>query len=163
MTPATPEAGASVAPDSSGPAERLAAILRAQAVLFDELAELSRRQRAALLDADVRLLEESTLLAEEIATRFRLLEDERQNVERIRPADQLATESAATAAALTRSREALARLVHEDAVSTSVAARLGDSVDARHAAIASMFGATYLADGTQAALRAPGLSISREG
>ncbi len=130
---------------SPEPARRttaLADLLKAETALFAELAELAGRQRAALLGADEARLQTLAAQAETLATRFRLLEDERARLETPDIAHEPAVERARSTLV-----SALGRLLRESSVSGIVLARLEDTVAARRAAVGGLFGTTYLPDG----------------
>lgn len=136
----------------------MSAILEAQAHLFGELAELAKNQRRALLAADQAALEDMSVRAETLATRFRLLEDERSRLEQEQPQPQ----GSIVDRARERARKALAHLLEEVAVSATVLERWGDTVAARQVAVWSLFGAAYLPTGRIAGAPA-GVRLSAEG
>jgi len=143
---------------SAGSSRRLGAILDGQRELFEELAGLAREFRKALTDADADTL---TLLgdrAETLATQFHLLE-----VERIRLEECLAEPSEHVERARSALLEALRTLLREGAVSGTVLDRLTDTAAARQAAVATLFGSAYLADGRSAPWRVQGAGLSAEG
>ncbi len=140
-------------------AEHLVEILGAETALFAELAELAAEQREALAEMDAALLERLAGRVETQATRFELLEKERERLEALNPAPQGDAIEQARAMAV----EALRGLLREGAVSATVLNRLADTVAARRAAVASLFGASYLADGREAGWRVQGASLSAEG
>lgn len=139
----------------------LAELLRAEAAVFDELADLAVRQRRALLDADEDRLLALAGQAETLATRFQLIEDERARVERIGSHGAEDDPRLTDATAILRS--ALSRLLRETAVSGAVLERLGDTVAARQAAVGALFGTTYLSDGRRTMRRASGAALCAEG
>jgi hypothetical protein len=149
-------------PTRAGLPARFAAVLEAEAALFQELAELMPVQRQALLDGDRAALEESSSLADTLATRFRMLEQERVRLESESGGDLLASPDEIVRVARARLLTALQGLMRDGAVNGTLLARLGDTVAARQAAVASLFGSAYLADGRPAALRASGVSLSKE-
>lgn len=130
-------------PDPYDRGAATSAVLDAQARLFGELAELARGQRRALLAGDQGALEEMSLRAETLATRFRLLEDERSRQEQEQPQPQGRLVERAREGA----RRALAALLEEVAISATVLERWGDTVMARQAAVWGLFGAAYLPNG----------------
>ena len=121
------------------------------------MAELAREHRKALARMETEVLEGIADRAETLATRFRLLEEERVRLEA----------SGSDGEAVVRARESAAQslqqLLREGAVSGVVLNRLADTVAARNAAVASLFGSTYLANGRQAGWRVQGSSLSAEG
>ncbi len=148
------------APSTTSPAREsaLVGILEAQHGVFRELIELTREQRRALLDTEVEQLETLNAKAETLATRFRMLEDERRRL--MERGQQIGSNAEQSLDAL---KETLKVLLREGAVSEMVLDRLADTVAARQGAVASLFGSTYLADGSQAGLRVQGSALSAEG
>lgn len=137
---------------------QLGAILDGQRELFEELAGLAREFRGALTDADAAKL---TLLgdrAETLATQFHLLEAERTRLE-----ECLAEPSEPVERARAALLEALRILLREGAVSGTVLDRLTDTAAARQAAVATLFGSAYLANGRSAPWRVQGAGLSAEG
>ncbi len=155
----TPDPGSSGA-DSS---VRIAAVIEAEAAVFEELAALMPLQRRALLDADRDEVERCVACAETLATRFRLLEQERARLESEAGDARVEETDGPIVDARGRLLAALEHLMKDGAINSTLLARLGDSVMARQAAIASLFGATYLADGRTAEMPSTGLSLSKEG
>lgn len=147
---------------SAAPSTSLAALvslLDAEAEVFRQLGGLTGEFRAALTDADVDRLNALGDRAETLATQFRMIESERSRVE------QELGESGAPALEAARGRllEALRGLLRQGAVSGTVLDRLADTAAARQAAVAGLFGASYLADGSSAPWRVRGASLSAEG
>lgn len=156
-----------MAPDPSSartdPSLRAAAVIEAQAAVFEELAALMPEQRRGLLDGDRDAVERCAALAETLATRFQLLEKERARLASEAGDDAPTTDDEPLSAARARLMAALEALMKDGAVNGTLLARLGDSVMARQAAIASLFGAAYLSDGRAAGMPSAGLSLSKEG
>ncbi len=142
----------------SKPARALIGILQAQAKVFEELAQLASDQKIALARMESDRLDAFTVRAETLETRFRLLEEERQRLEAEPGEGGSAVEEARATAG-----GALRALLREGAVAGTVLTRLADTVAARKAAVASLFGSTYLANGRQAGWRIQGSSLSVEG
>lgn len=142
----------------SKPARALIGILQAQALVFEELAQLASDQKRALARMEFDRLDAFAVRAETLETRFRLLEEERQHLEAEPGLGGSAVEEARAAAG-----SALRALLREGAVAGTVLTRLADTVAARKAAVASLFGSTYLANGRQAGWRIQGSSLSVEG
>lgn len=135
----------------------LADLLYAEAAVFTELADLAVQQRQALLRGDEARIETLAARAATLATRFRLLEDERVRVE---PAGGVVPGTETAREALVA---ALGRLLRETAVSRTVLERLGDTVSARLAAVGGLFGNTYLPSGRTLPTRPAGRSLCAEG
>lgn len=137
----------------------LAGLLEAQATLFGELAELVVQQRRALLAAEEDHLLDLAGKAENLATRFRLLETERGRLE----ADSKTEDGPEMKRARHRFQEAFGRLLRETAVSGTVLERLGDTVAARQALVGSLFAMTYLPNGRPARVAAGSSALCMEG
>ena len=142
---------------------RIAAVIEAEAAVFEELAALMPVQRRALLDADHDEVQRCAACAETLATRFRFLEQERVRLEPEEGNESSTSEDGPLADARARLMAALESLMKDGAVNGTLLARLGDSVLARQAVIASLFGAAYLSDGRAAVMPSTGLSLSKEG
>lgn len=147
-------------------------LLHAEAAVFADLAALAVEQRRAMLGADTAALDAIVRRAETLATRFRLVEDERRRVETAWAAERAAAgaerdEEPQLRAARAAVLEALGRLLHETAVSGAVLTRLGDSAATRQAAVGGLvsvaYEATYRADGRSAAAIPSGARLSAEG
>ena len=142
----------------AGP-DGLTGVVAAQAEVLEELAELAVEVRRAMLEPDPEAAEAAAGRAETLVARFELLERERTRLE------EAATggDSPGLEAARQRVEQALGRMLHQGAVSGFTLQRLEDTVEARRAAVASMLGATYMADGRSAGWRAAGVSLSAKG
>ncbi len=127
----------------SSPGQALRSILREQARVFDELADVVASQRQAVLDANPTALEELGARGQTLATRFGLLERERSRLEP--SGDESAREE------FPEERDAaersLARLLRETALLRGVVSRVGDVVSLRTAAVLSALGEVYLPSG----------------
>jgi hypothetical protein len=134
-------------------------ILAAQEGVLDELGDLAVELRRALLEPDPEAAEAAAGRAETLVARFELLERERARLE----ADGGGPAGEEVEQGRRRVARSLHRMLHEGAVSGFTLTRLEDTVAARRAAVASMLGATYLADGRSAGWRATGVSLSAEG
>ncbi len=155
----TPDAHASRAAH----AVRIAAVIEAEAAVFEELAALMPVQRRALLDADADEVGRCAACAETLATRFRLLEQERARLAADSATDEEDDPSGVLAAAHARLIAALETVMKDGAVGGTLLARLGDSVIAREALLASLHGAAYLPNGRAASIPAHGTALSTEG
>lgn len=147
-------------PPESADFGALIEILGAQAEVLDELGDLAVDLRQALLEPDPDAAETAAGRAETLVARFELLERERERLEST-VGDGL--DGAGLAEGRRRVAQALHRMLREGAVSGFTLTRLEDTVAARRAAVASMLGTTYLADGRSAGWRATGVSLSAEG
>ena len=147
-----------MSPDQARTAAALADLLQAEAALFDELSDLSGMQRRALARAAEAELAQAASRAETLATRFRLLEEERGRIESFVPEGERRVAEARAALA-----RALGRLLRETAVSGAVLERLGDTVAARQAAVGGLLASTYRPDGRGASRRPAGARLSAEG
>ena len=141
-----------------GREDALLGILRAEAELFAELGSLAVSLRKALLEPDPEAAECAAAQAETLVARFELLERERT---RLDSAGEITGPRAD--AARREVAGALDDLLQASAVSGFTLSRLEDTVAARRAAVASLLGATYLADGRGAGWRATGVALSAEG
>ena len=97
-----------MSPDQARTAAALADLLTAEAALFDELSDLSGMQRRALARAAEAELAQAASRAETLATRFRLLEEERGRIESFVPEGERRVAEARVALA-----RALGRLLRE--------------------------------------------------
>lgn len=137
----------------------LAGVVTAQAQVLEELVELAGEVRRAMLEPDPEAAESAAARAETLVTRFELLERERSRIEEAAPRQ----ETAEMRAARRRVEDALGAMLREGAVAGFTRQRLEDTVAARRAAVASLLGATYMADGRSAGWRAAGVSLCAKG
>lgn len=127
------------------PIDPLIDLLAAQSALLSELRELTIRQRHALLAGDVALVSDLAGRAETLATRHRLLEEERSRLDGLladEERDDPRLRAARRAAAST-----FGALLREAAVAGTVLERLGDTLAARQAIVDPLVSSNYQRDG----------------
>lgn len=144
----------------------LTAILRAQVALFVELRELVIAQRQALLAADEPEALRLNARAETLATRFRLLEEQRRRCDppsASTPADDALAGDAELATARREAAAGLAALLREAAVAGTVLERLGETLLTRRGLVDPLSAPSYRADGRARTAVASGNALAVEG
>ncbi len=136
----------------------LISIYGAQSTLYAELRELVIAQRQALLATDAAALTQLTARAESLATRFRMLEDERVRLEL-----DTALHGDEVFAARQQAAAGLSALLREAAVAGTVIERVGDTLLARQGLVDPLGAPSYRADGRPRSASSTGLSLVAEG
>lgn len=139
-------------------AEALIGLYRSQRALYEELQELVIAQRHALLATDATALTRLTARAESLATRFRILEDERLRLESSSENQDDSIFEARQAALL-----GLSLLLREAAVAGTVIERIGDTLLARQGLVDPMSAPSYSATGRPRQTPTAGQSLAAEG